>query len=204
MTRTLEYYDRNADTVAAAYERIEAAGFVAAFAAKLEPDARVLEVGCGTGRDAAALCRLGFDVRAVDGSRAMLREAERLHPQLRGRTHRVVLPAGLPFADGFFHAAAAWAVIMHLERGELPAVYSEIARVTAPGGRFAYSVNTERAGLDRDGYEVNGRHFTCLPATEWEALHREAGFSTVGLEQTDDLVGRPGIRWATFHTVREG
>jgi len=203
MTRTLEFYDRNADTVAAAYERIDAAGFVTAFAATLGPGARVLEIGCGPGRDAAALCRLGLDVRAVDGSRSMLREAERLHPELRGRTHLVILPARLPFADGLFSAVAAWAVIMHLERDELPAVYSEIARVTAPGARFAYSVNTERVGLDADGYEANGRHFTCLSATEWEALHREAGFETVGLQETDDMAGRPGIRWATFDTVRE-
>ena len=35
-------------------------------------------------------------------------------------------------------------------------------------------------------------------ADAWEHLHEGAGFRTIDLEETDDIVGRPGIRWATF------
>ena len=33
---------------------------------------------------------------------------------------------------------------------------------------------------------------------EWEQLHVAAGFHTETAEETEDIVGRPGIRWVTF------
>ena len=44
------------------------------------PGARVLDVGAGTGRDAAALAGLGHDVVAVEPTAAFLAKARALHP----------------------------------------------------------------------------------------------------------------------------
>jgi hypothetical protein len=90
------------------------------------------------------------------------------------------------------------AVIMHLDRPELPKVFSEVARILRGGRVFGYSVNTERAGLDDQGTDPRGRHFTCLSAREWETLHAAAGLSTVEYWETEDITGRSGIRWVTF------
>jgi SAM-dependent methyltransferase len=43
----------------------------------LKPGARVLDIGCGTGRHAVQLARLGYAVTGVDLSRGMLAEAEK-------------------------------------------------------------------------------------------------------------------------------
>ncbi|MFW6312347.1 MAG: hypothetical protein ACOC2N_00495 [Spirochaetota bacterium] len=91
---------------------------------------------------------------------------------------------------------------MHVPEAGLAEVFGEIARVVRTGGVLGYSVNTERSGLDAEGTDERGRHFTCLAAEAWERLHEQAGFSTIDLEETDDIVGRPGIRWATFFARR--
>ncbi|TVQ24907.1 MAG: class I SAM-dependent methyltransferase [Spirochaetaceae bacterium] len=203
MSRTLEFYDGKADEMSSMYERVGDTGSLDRFVAAIPPGCRVLDVGCGSGRDAARLLALGFDVHAVDGSVGMRERALALHPELRGRISHVELPAVLPFDPASFDAAMAWAVIMHLNRDRLPAVFAEVARVVRPGGVFAYSVNTERSGRDADDRDVAGRRFTCLPSEAWERLHAAAGFRTEWAEQTDDITGRPGIRWVTFLTTRE-
>ena len=198
MSNTIHFYDENAPDLAATYESVDFSRLDSAFAQVLEPGCRVLELGCGSGRDAAALSGRGFDVTAVDGSDAMIREAGRLHPELRGRLTHLRLPDTLPFETDSFHGAYSWAMIMHLPEDELPKLFAEIARVVAAGGVFGYSVNTERGGLDTGGNDARGRHFTCLTAAEWEQHHRRVGFETIYNEETDDIVGRPGIRWVTF------
>ena len=44
--------------------------------ARITPGDHVLELGCGTGRDARFLASIGAKVLATDGSAGMLREAE--------------------------------------------------------------------------------------------------------------------------------
>jgi len=94
---------------------------------------RVLDLGCGTGRLAAALA--GQDIArvwGVDASPEMLAVA------------REKLPAGvglkegraeeLPFRDEWFDRVVMWLVVHLVDR---PAVFREVARVLAPEGRLA-------------------------------------------------------------------
>lgn len=131
---------------------------------------------------------------------AVLKQAEHLDPELRGRTVHSILPHPLPFPDASFQCITSWAVLIHLTLEQLPAALREISRVLSPDGVFAYSVNTARPNLDEHGSDPSGRHFTCLPAAGWERLHHEAGFQTVHMVETDDITGREGVRWVTFTT----
>jgi ubiquinone/menaquinone biosynthesis C-methylase UbiE len=90
----------------------------------------VLEVGCGTGRLAAALAERGARVWAVDPSADMLAQAR------AAAGKRVGFKQGraevLPFKDGWFERAVLRLVVHLVDRERaLP----ELARVVAPGGR---------------------------------------------------------------------
>ncbi len=198
MPHTLDYYNRNSRRMAEQYESVDFSGALEAVFAALPSGARVLELGCGSGRDAAALVSRGFEVTAMDGSAEMLREAVRRHPELAGGTVEHVLPGELPFETASFDAVLSMAVIMHLHESELPTLFHTVHRVLRPGGLFAYSVNTERAGRDEHGTDERGRHFTCLSASQWERYHTNAGFITEWCRESDDVTGRPGVRWVTL------
>src|SRR4051794_1874514 len=95
---------------------------------------RLLDVGCGTGRFAAAAVeRLGLRAWGVDPSEAMLREARARG--VRGAGFRRAGAEALPFRDGWFDAAVARLVVHTLGEAR-PRALAEIARVLAPGGRL--------------------------------------------------------------------
>ena len=75
------WYDQNISVVSPRYESV-AAETVHRWLVDLLPNAPalVLDVGAGTGRDAAWLASRGLEVIAVEPSGAMRAEAQRLHP----------------------------------------------------------------------------------------------------------------------------
>jgi SAM-dependent methyltransferase len=96
----------------------------------LEPEARTLEIGVGTGVVALGLRGLGFPVVGVDLSPRMLAHArERL-----GARVAVGDAAALPVRDGSVRQAySVW--VLHLVTS-VSDVLSELARVIVPGGRY--------------------------------------------------------------------
>jgi ubiquinone/menaquinone biosynthesis C-methylase UbiE len=91
---------------------------------------RVLDVGSGTGRFAAALSERA-KVWAVDQSPQMLEVARTRVPGVRFKQASV---DALPFKDGWFERATMWLVVHLVDR---PTALAEIRRVLAPGGRIA-------------------------------------------------------------------
>lgn len=194
----MRFYEEHAESAAAAYEEVDLRPVVTPIMGYLPDGGKLLDLGCGSGRDAAFFLEQGYDVTALDGSGAMLAEAAAYHPELVGRFVHHRLPEPLPFDSGSFDILLSMAVLMHLERHSLPQAFDEISRVTRVGGVVAYSANTERPGLDEAGNDEKGRHFSCLDIDAWETMHRAANLESVAVWENDDITGRPGIRWATF------
>ena len=167
MDDTLAYYEKNARQAATSYEGVAFDAPLNRLIQLVADGARILEIGTGSGRDAARLLSEGYRVDGIDGSSAMIAQAKALHPELSDRLTHHVLPEPLPYNSSEFDAVASWAVLMHLRAEFLAPVFGEIRRIVVPGGIFAYSVNTERPGLDLDGCDERGRHFTCLPVAGW-------------------------------------
>jgi SAM-dependent methyltransferase len=145
------------------------------FSSFLVPNAAVLELGCGGGRDSAALIAKGLDLTPSDGSPELAAEA-----QLRlGRKVQVLRFADLA-ADAAFDGVYANACLLHVPRAELPAILVAIHRALRAGGVF-YSSFKEgtQEGRDRLGRLYN------YPSPDWlAAAFANAGFPTPEIEQT--------------------
>lgn len=89
----------------------------------------MLDVGCGTGRFAAALAERGSRVWGVDASDEMVAVARG-----RGVDAKVARAETLPFKQGWFDRAVAVLVIHVLDR---PRAFAELGRVLADDGRLA-------------------------------------------------------------------
>jgi len=138
----------------------------------------VVDIGCGTGRLAAALAERGSRVWGVEPSPEMAAVArERLS------TVKVAPAERLPFKDGWFERAVMSLVIHLLDR---PRAFAEAARVLRPEGRLVIAT-FDYAHFER--YWLN-RFFPSLEAIDRarfpdaEGLRDElaaAGFGSVEL-----------------------
>lgn len=102
--------------------------------------ARVLDVGCGTGRHAHRLARAGAVVTGLDFSEGMLAKAEGKPGASAIRWIRHDLSTRLPFADGVFDRVLCALVLDHV--ADLRTLMGELGRVCrgAPRGRIVVSV----------------------------------------------------------------
>jgi SAM-dependent methyltransferase len=141
------------------------------------PPARILDVGCGTGRLAHRLAREYADARVVgcDFSRGMLRQA-------RARSASLALAHGdaerLPFADASFDAVVSTEAFHWFPDPD--AALAAFHRVLAPGGRLLLAcVNPSFELLSRASRVVSRWAGEPLRWPTPDALHRRleaAGF----------------------------
>ena len=89
--------------------------------------ARVLELGCGTGRLLARLSEVADEAVGVDLSEGMAAKA-----RARGLRVRVGDLCALPFDDDAFDLVCSFKVLAHVEN--IHGALREAARVTRPGG----------------------------------------------------------------------
>ena len=89
--QTADFYETNASSVAQRYEAVQspvAHLFPLAFAEK----SRVLDIGCGSGRDMAGLAAQGFSAFGLEPSPGLRAAALASHPELDGRIAAAALP----------------------------------------------------------------------------------------------------------------
>ena len=89
--KTLNYYQQNADELGERYGAVSSGislFFEQAFAGK----SRIIDVGCGTGRDLNTLLEMGFDAVGVDPCAELLAQAEQKYP----KTHEKMRVDALP------------------------------------------------------------------------------------------------------------
>ena len=97
---------------------------------------RILDLGCGIGRFATRITRLGLEYVGIDSAHPMLIAAKRAH-STGGAGFAQALAARLPFADGGFDVCLACGVFQYLSHTPLAEpTLREIRRVLAPRGRL--------------------------------------------------------------------
>lgn len=144
---------------------------------RIVPGSRILDAGCGTGRNLVYLAREGFDVAAVDGSadavehtRALLSD---IAPALPADAVRVADLDSLPFDDASFDVVICSAVL-HFSRDEehFAAMMDELWRVLKPGGLF-FSRLATTIGMESLARNIEGRWYA-LPDGSQRFLCDEA------------------------------
>lgn len=191
---TINFYRDNAKAVAERYESVVSdlsKHFYESFATGF----KILDIGCGSGRDLAVLHRLGYDCFGVDPTYQFVEIAQEIHPELKDRIIQGALPDLLVPFGGEFDGILCSAVLMHIEVDQLPDAAKAIKACLKLGGRLLFSVPSKRLDVVSENRDQNGRLFIPNQANRLKSIFEELGFKTVSSWDNSDSMGRDAVAW---------
>ena len=162
------------------------------------PPARTIDIGAGTGRDAAALADRGYAVTAVEPTPELRDEAQRLHAGAAIRWIDDALPdlEQVVALGERFDLVLLSAVWMHLDPPERRRAMTRVAGLLAPGGVLSLSL--------RHGPVPAGRRMFEVTAAETRALAEAEGLATRHDSEAAALLNGPEVWWSRLVFVAPG
>jgi superfamily II DNA or RNA helicase/SAM-dependent methyltransferase/SOS-response transcriptional repressor LexA len=191
---TIDYYSRSAESFFVATSDVDMTPLYARFLASLPSRARILDAGCGSGRDAKAFAAIGHDVVAFDASPELARLASaHCGFEIGVRTFDEVDENEA--YDGIWCCAS----LLHVPRAALGSTMERLWDALRRGGTFYASFK-----LGRSERMEGGRRFTDLEEEELrELLHRMPGISTVETWVTRDQRPERQEHWVNVVARRQ-
>lgn len=186
VNKTLNYYNQNADsfiegTVSVNFKEVQDK-FLQMLSGK-----KILDFGCGSGRDTMYFLKSGFDVTATDGSEELCKYAS----EYTGIQVKQMLFQDLDEVD-YYDGIWACSSILHLSKNELRIVMNKMSRTLKSGGIIYTSFKYGNFEGER-----NGRFFTDFTIDEFTDFVKDV--KEMAIEEywiTGDVrPGRGDERW---------
>jgi len=159
------------------------------------PGKKIIDIGCGEGRDALLFIDNGFDYTGIDASAAMIREAKKNVPGGKFIKMDFYDLKFLPRSFDCFWAAAS---ILHAPKRRVVKLLRGIGRIIKTGGTGFISL--QEIGKIGEGmvaeqrYGGVERYFSYYDKSEFAVILENAGFRVVA----SDVVAGNGKNWLCF------
>jgi SAM-dependent methyltransferase len=193
-SESIAAYDAQALRLVAEYEALDPNDYRATYSTLIPAGAGrlALDVGAGSGRDAAWLASLGFDVVAVEPASGMREAGQRLHSEAQIRWLDDRLPAleathALGLSFDIILLSAVW---QHVAGSDRSRAFRKLCTLLKPGGLLVITLRHGPAPADRPMHPVS--------TGEVEAFAREHGLAVIKAERAPATPLRPGVTWTTM------
>jgi 2-polyprenyl-3-methyl-5-hydroxy-6-metoxy-1,4-benzoquinol methylase len=189
--RSVLVYNRSAERIADLYESTT---FDAVHAGILDllpaAGAQVLDVGAGSGRDAASLAARGYRVTAVEPSHGLRQQAILRHPTAKVEWLDDALPDLRTLANRRFAMILVSAVWMHLALRDRLAAMRRLEELLEQRGRLIISL--------RRGPADPVRSIAKITPADVQADAGRVGLRLVRRTEAPDALGRREVAWSTL------
>jgi SAM-dependent methyltransferase len=163
---TIAYYDRNAAQFCARTLAVDMGEFYEPFLSGIPAGGRILDAGCGSGRDSRAFLQKGYEVVSIDASPAMVDATT----QLTGQQAKLLNFEAIDFREEF-DGIWACASLLHIARENLGSVLDRLAAALKPGGVLYLSFKYGEGERVEDGRYFNDLNESLFESTL--ALHSQ-------------------------------
>jgi SAM-dependent methyltransferase len=157
---SVEFYEKNAESFIAQTGSIDMNPLYERFCSVLPTNARVLDAGCGSGRDALAFSQMGYDVVAFDASKKMVEAARE-----RAQVPVFLMDFNETHFDHPFDGIWACASLLHVARHQLTSVLMRLSTHMIRNGVLYASFKYGAEEREKDGRYFNDLNEFLLETT---------------------------------------
>lgn len=194
---SVAWYDRNAARFAADTGGVDMSALHDRFLRHVPPGGRLLDAGCGVGRDALAFAECGYAVVAFDASAEMVRLARE---RVGGRAEVLRLRFEDVAWREEFDGVWACASLLHVPAEAFPNVARRLTAALRPGGTLYMSFK-----LGAGERVAGGRRFADHTDESLRGALCDSGLTVREAWTTGDArAGRAGERWLNALCARPG
>lgn len=188
MDQTIKYYDDNAIDFFMNTKDVNMENLYKLFLKYIPQGGKILDLGCGSGRDTKYFLEKGYDVVAVDGSIEMVK----LSTEYTGKKTLHMTFQEIDFEEEF-DGIWACASLLHVRRDEISSILYKIYRALKPNGVLYASFKYG----DKEEYRYDGRFFNYYDEKSFSELIKKLGyFDILEISITNDVrKGKENEKW---------
>ncbi len=198
---TIQHYESQAEYLTTRYESADVRKLQDKLLQTLSNCNSILELGCGSGRDAAFILQTLTPDRIMitDGSDNMLTRAAGIHPELTPFLKKLELPEDLKYEKRTYDGIYSIAALMHLTTQGIMEFLHEAARLLTASGVLFVSVCTKREEQTEDDL----RTFTLKNREWWSDQFKVAGLTITEATKTTDGLNRNETIWLNITAEKQ-
>ena len=185
---TLDYYNKNSEEYFNSTLNVDMTNTYKPFLKLVPKDGKILDLGCGSGRDSMNFIKLGYEVIAVDGAKKLAKKAS----VLLGNEVIVSTFEELELKEKF-HGIWACASLLHIKREDLKIVLNNLYNNLEDNGVFYMSFKYG----EKEYVDDKNRYFNCFTDESIISfINENTKYNILGLYITEDKLGRVNeVKW---------
>ena len=188
---TLDYYNKNSEEYFNSTLNVDMTNTYKPFLKLVPKDGKILDLGCGSGRDSMNFMKLGYEVTAVDGSKELAKKAS----ALLGNEVIVSTFEELELKEKF-HGIWACASLLHIKKEDLKIVLNNLYNNLEDNGVFYMSFKYG----EKEYVDDKNRYFNCFTDESIISfINENTKYNILGLYITEDKLGRVNeVKWVNL------
>ena len=185
---TLDYYNKNSEEYFNSTLNVDMTNTYKEFLKLVPEGGKILDLGCGSGRDSMNFMKLGYEVTSVDGSKELAKKAS----ALLGKEVIVSTFEELELKEKF-HGIWACASLLHIKREDLKTVLNNLYNNLDDNGVFYMSFKYG----EKEYVDDKNRYFNCFTDESIISfINENTKYNILGLYITEDKLGRVNeVKW---------
>lgn len=188
---TLDYYNKNSEEYFNSTLNVDMTNTYKEFLKLVPEGGKILDLGCGSGRDSMNFIKLGYEVTAVDGAKKLAKRAS----VLLGKEVIASTFEELELKEKF-HGIWACASLLHIKREDLKTVLNNLYNNLDDNGVFYMSFKYG----EKEYVDDKNRYFNCFTDESIISfINENTKYNILGLYITEDKLGRVNeVKWVNL------
>lgn len=188
---TLDYYNKNSEEYFNSTLNVDMTNTYKEFLKLVPEGGKILDLGCGSGRDSMNFMKLGYEVTAVDGAKELAKKAS----VLLGKEVILSTFEELELKEKF-HGIWACASLLHIKREDLKTVLNNLYNNLEDNGVFYMSFKYG----EKEYVDDKNRYFNCFTDESIISfINENTKYNILGLYITEDKLGRVNeVKWVNL------